>query len=168
MLDSRFDQYMRGDKRKMNAAEKNGFNLFAGKAKCATCHYIPLFNGLAPPVFTETESEVLGVPKTTDKNPAELDDDLGKYLFTRSVIHKYSFKTPTLRNIELTAPYMHNGVYRTLEEVIEFYDKGGGKGLHIAPVNQTLPFDKLALGKKEKADLIAFMKTLTDTVYQSR
>ncbi len=167
-LNSRFDQYMHGDKTSLSANEKKGFNLFMGKAKCATCHHPPLFNGLLPPDFTETESEVLGVPETTDTILAKLDPDLGKYLFTQSVIHKYSFKTPTLRNIQLTAPYMHNGVYKTLEEVMNFYNKGGGKGLKIAPENQTLPFDKLNLSKTEINDIISFMKSLTDTTYINR
>ncbi|HRG23760.1 MAG TPA: cytochrome c peroxidase [Chitinophagaceae bacterium] len=162
-LNSRFDQYMRGDRTQLTIAEKNGFNLFAGKGKCATCHFIPLFNGVVPPFFAETESEVVGVPKTKDKKGAVLDEDEGKYSFTRSMIHKYSFKTPTLRNIALTGPYMHNGVYDSLEEVMEFYNNGGGKGLNIAPPNQTLPFDKLSLSKKEIADIIAFMRALTDT-----
>jgi cytochrome c peroxidase len=164
-LNSRFDQYMRGNKTALSVSEKNGFNLFAGKAKCATCHFIPLFNGLVPPVFTETESEILGVPATKNKNPAVLDADPGKFNFTKSVIHKYAFKTPTLRNIELTAPYMHNGVYTTLEEVMDFYNNGGGKGLKIAPPNQSLPFDRLQLSKREIADVIQFMKSLTDTSY---
>jgi len=162
-LNSPFDEYVRGDETKLTKAEKKGFNLFAGKAKCATCHFIPLFNGVVPPFYANTESEVIGVPKTKSKNPAELDDDLGKYLFIQSDIYKHSFKTPTLRNIELTAPYMHNGVFNTLEEVMEFYNNGGGKGLHIAPKYQTLPFDKLDLSKKEIKDIISFMKTLTDT-----
>ncbi len=162
-LNSRFDEYVRGDETKLTKAEKKGFNLFAGKAKCATCHFIPLFNGVVPPFYANTESEVIGVPKTKSKNPAELDDDLGKYLFIQSDIYKHSFKTPTLRNIELTAPYMHNGVFETLEEVMEFYNNGGGKGLHIAPKYQTLPFDKLNLSRKEIKDIISFMKTLTDT-----
>ena len=162
-LNSPFDEYVRGDETKLTKAEKKGFNLFSGKAKCATCHFIPLFNGVVPPFYANTESEVIGVPKTKNKNPAELDDDLGKYLFIQSEIYKHSFKTPTLRNIELTAPYMHNGVFETLEEVMEFYNNGGGKGLHIAPKYQTLPFDKLNLSKKEIKDIISFMKTLTDT-----
>jgi cytochrome c peroxidase len=157
---------MRGDKSKLSEAEKNGFNLFTGKAKCATCHYIPLFNGLIPPFFSDTESEVLGVPKTKNKKNAVIDPDFGKYLFTRSEIHKYAFKIPGLRNIELTAPYMHNGVFNTLEEVMEFYNNGGGAGLKIELPNQTLPPDKLNLSKKEIADVISFMKTLTDTVYK--
>ena len=162
-FNSRFDQYIRGNKKSLSATEKNGFNLFSGKAKCATCHFIPLFNGLVPPKFTETESEVLGVPQTTAKNNATLDPDMGKYNFTTSAVHKFSFKTPTLRNIQLTAPYMHNGVYQSLEEVMEFYNNGGGAGLHIAPENQTLPPDKLNLTKNEIADIIAFMRLLTDT-----
>lgn len=167
-MNARFDQYMRENKKMLTVNEKKGFNLFMGKAKCATCHFIPLFNGLVPPAFTETESEILGVPKTKSKSFPELDPDPGKYNFTQSVIHKYAFKTPTLRNIELTAPYMHNGVYTTLEEVMEFYNNGGGKGLKIAPENQSLPFDKLNLSKKEIADVISFMKSLTDTTYINR
>lgn len=162
-LDSRFDQYMRGDKAKLDSREKNGFNLFMGKAKCGTCHFMPLFNGLVPPEFSETESEVIGVPQNNDKAKAVLDADEGKYMFTHSVVHRHAFKTPTLRNIELTAPYMHNGVYDNLEEVMNFYNKGGGKGLGIAPENQTLPFDKLQLSKNEISDVIAFLKTLTDS-----
>ncbi len=161
-LNSRFDKYMRGDESKLSSSEKKGFNLFTGKAKCATCHFIPLFNGLVPPVFNETESEVIGVPSTATKNKARLDKDLGRFGFTGAKIHKYAFKTPTLRNIELTAPYMHNGVYKTLEEVVEFYNNGGGKGLGIAPQNQTLPLDKLSLTLIEKKELVAFMKALTD------
>ena len=161
-LDSRFDQYMRGDKTKLNAREKKGFNLFTGKAKCATCHFIPLFNGLVPPEFTETETEVLGTPSTKNKKNAKLDTDTGKFELTQSVIHKFAFKTPGLRNIESTGPYMHNGVFNTLEEVMDFYNEGGGAGLNIAPENQTLPPDKLDLSKKEIAYIIAFMKSLTD------
>ncbi|HUM66495.1 MAG TPA: cytochrome c peroxidase, partial [Chitinophagaceae bacterium] len=161
-LNSRFDQYMRGDKTKLNSREKKGFNLFTGKAKCATCHFIPLFNGLVPPEFTETETEVLGTPATKNKKNAKLDTDAGKFELTQSVIHKFAFKTPGLRNIEKTGPYMHNGVYDTLEEVMEFYNEGGGAGLDIAPENQTLPTDKLDLSKKEIESIIAFMKSLTD------
>lgn len=162
-LDSRFDRYMRGDESRLNASEKRGFNLFMGKAKCGTCHFIPLFNGLVPPEFTETESEVLGVPASKEKKGAKLDSDPGKYEITRSVIHQYAFKTPTLRNINLTSPYMHNGVYNSLEEVMDFYNEGGGAGLKIAPENQTLPSDRLNLTKAEIADIIAFMNSLTDT-----
>src|SRR6476620_9162836 len=135
-----------------------------GKAKCGTCHFFPLFNGLLPPDFEESESEVLGIPKSNHKKIP--DPDLGKYEFTKSEIDRFAFKTPTLRNIELTAPYMHNGVFKNLEEVIDFYNKGGGKGFNIKLENQTLPFEKLSLSSSERKDIIAFLKTLTDTVYR--
>ncbi|MEP6675538.1 MAG: cytochrome c peroxidase [Ferruginibacter sp.] len=162
-LNSKFDQYMRGKTTALNTSEKHGFNIFMGKAKCGTCHFMPLFNGLVPPAFTETESEVLGVPSTKDTLHATLDTDKGKMNFTKAVIHQYAFRIPTLRNVALTAPYMHNGVFTTLEEVMDFYNRGGGSGLKIAPENQTLPADKLNLTKKEMSDMIAFLKTLTDT-----
>jgi cytochrome c peroxidase len=155
--DAKFDRYMRAETI-FTADEKAGFNLFAGKAKCASCHFIPLTNGTAPPHFDRSESEVLGVPDKSGK----LDGDLGKFLISNAPMHKNSFKTPTIRNITLTAPYMHNGVYKTLEEVIDFYEEGGGAGLGFNLENQTLPTDKLNLSDLEKKQLIAFMKTLTD------
>jgi cytochrome c peroxidase len=162
-FNSRFDEYMRGDKTKMSAQEQRGFNLFAGKAKCATCHFIPLFNGTVPPTFQETEAEVIGVPKEAKWKQAEIDPDIGKMTINGIELNKYMFKTPTLRNIELTAPYMHNGVYKTLDEVMRFYNMGGGKGIGIDLANQTLPADTLGLTQAEIQDIIAFMKTLTDT-----
>ncbi len=161
-LNSRFDKHMNG-KRALNTNEINGFNLFMGKAKCGTCHFMPLFSGAKPPRYYFIESEVIGVPATIDKK-SKLDNDSGRYLITGSKIHLFSFKTPTLRNVALTAPYMHNGVFKTLEEVVDFYNDGGGKGIGIAPSNQSLPFDKLNLSVKEKKDIVAFMRSLTDTV----
>jgi cytochrome c peroxidase len=155
--DSRFDDYMRGEE-EFNLDEIAGFNLFAGKAKCATCHFIPLTNGTVPPNFDRSESEVLGVPGKNKK----IDEDLGKFDLTKAEVNRYSFKTPTIRNIALTAPYMHNGVFKTLEEVVDFYDEGGGSGLGFNLPNQTLPTDKLKLTPLEKKQLVAFMKTLTD------
>ncbi|MFV5691280.1 cytochrome-c peroxidase [Flavobacterium sp. LT1R49] len=154
---SKFDEYMQGNET-FDLDEIAGFNLFTGKAKCATCHFIPLTNGTVPPSFVKSESEVLGVPDATKK----MDADLGKFELTKAKIHRNSFKTPTLRNVALTAPYMHNGVFKTLEEVIDFYNEGGGNGLGFNLPNQTLPEDKLNLTDLEKQQLILFMKTLTD------
>jgi cytochrome c peroxidase len=162
-FDSRFDKYMRGQKSLLSDSEKNGYNLFMGKAKCGICHFTPLFNGTIPPNFTNTESEIIGVPETI-KNQ-RIDPDLGRYTFYKFDVWKYAFKTPTLRNIALTAPYMHNGVYKTLEEVVDFYNRGGGNGLGFKLDNQTLPEDKLNLSQSEKDDLVAFMKALTDEKY---
>ena len=157
-LNSRFDQYMRGKKSALNAKEIHGFNLFMGKAKCGICHFMPLFNGTVPPGYSESESEVIGAPATAYGN--RIDPDLGRYAHTKLDPLKYAFKTPTVRNVARTAPYMHNGVYRTLDEVVEFYNKGGGNGLGFNLDNQTLPFDKLNLTEPEKKALVAFMEAL--------
>ncbi len=162
-LNSRFDKYMRGDKEQLNPQEINGFNLFMGKAKCGTCHFMPLFNGTVPPVFDKGETEVLGVPAKPDTLNAQIDPDKGKFGLTKIPLHTFAFKTTTVRNTEHTAPYMHNGVYQTLEQVIDFYNRGGGAGIGIDLENQTLPPDNLNLSKQEKADLIAFIRTLSDT-----
>ena len=91
-----------------------------------------------------------------------LDEDEGRFVVTGLPVHKYAFKTSTLRNIALTAPYMHNGVFKTLEEVVNFYNNGGGKGLQIAPENQTLPFDKLHLTATEMQQIISFLRALSN------
>jgi cytochrome c peroxidase len=157
-LNSRFDDYMRGDKSAMSVSEINGFNLFMGKARCGTCHYMPLFNGALPPDYIKMDAEVIGVPG--NKHSKLIDTDKGRFNILNFPTLKYAFKTPTLRNAALTAPYMHNGVFSNLEEVIDFYNKGGGAGLGIKIDNQTLSPDKLHLTKKETGELIAFIKTL--------
>ena len=162
-MDARFDRYMKGNHLAMNQTEVDGFNVFAGKAKCATCHFIPLFNGSNPPQFGKTDAEVIGVPATADSLHPVLDGDEGKYNVYKVDLHMHAFKTPTLRNVDATAPYMHNGAFKTLEEVVEFYNRGGGAGLGLNVSNQTLAADKLNLSAYEKRALVSFMKTLTDT-----
>lgn len=157
---SKFDKNIRGEEDTYTAEEKLGFNLFMGKALCATCHFIPLTNGTVPPFFTDHEKEVIGVPETA--NNKEVDADEGFYFINKKDLQWGMFKTPTVRNIALTAPYMHNGIYNTLEEVVNFYNLGGGSGLGFDLPYQTLPFDELSLTQKEEDALIAFMKTLTD------
>ena len=152
-LNSRFDEYMRGDRSKLNADEISGFNLFMGKAKCATCHYMPLFNGTFPPRFARIEAEVIGVPVSMKENM--IDPDLGRYAVIKVESFKHAFKTSTVRNAALTPPYMHNGVFNTLEQVMDFYNKGGGVGLGIKLENQTLPFDSLPRFR-EKNRMISF------------
>ncbi|WP_262420318.1 cytochrome-c peroxidase [Flagellimonas meishanensis] len=162
-FNSKFDRNIRGEEDTFTEEEKLGFNLYMGKALCATCHFIPLTNGTVPPFFMEHEKEVIGVPETAENK--ELDDDYGFYWRhdEQLEVHRGMFKTPTVRNTALTAPYMHNGVYKTLEEVIAFYNLGGGGGLGFDLPYQTLPFDNLKLTKTEENALIAFVKTLTDT-----
>jgi len=166
-FNSSFDRYVKGESQTIPESVANGFNLFMGKANCATCHFAPTFAGLVPPYYKDSESEVLGVlknPRTIDK---ELDDDKGRItngIHTESAwMYVNAFKTTTVRNIEVTAPYFHNGAYKTLEEVIDFYNNGGGNGVGLNVTNQTLSEDSLNLSEAEKQDLIAFLKSLTDT-----
>jgi len=163
-FDSRFDEYMRGNKNVLNNEEIEGMNLFMGKAKCATCHFTPLFNGTVPPSYSKSEHEVIGTPQ--DTSGKKLSPDQGRYIYNKMPQLVGAFKTPTVRNAAVTAPYMHNGVFKTLEEVVDFYNKGGGQGLGYEVENQTLPFDELKLTKNEEKALVAFMKTLTDKKYQ--
>jgi cytochrome c peroxidase len=158
MLNSRFDEYMRGDEHALSDQELKGFNLFMGKAKCATCHFAPLFNGTTPPKYVMSETEVLGVPVSL--SDSTLDPDPGYYGVIGIDAYKYAFKIPTVRNLNKTAPYMHNGIYQTLDQVMEFYNNGGAAGLGINLPNQTLSDQNLHLTEKEKEDIIAFMKSL--------
>lgn len=159
-FNAKFDQYFSGASTTFSDEEKLGFNLFAGKGKCATCHFIPLFNGTVPPIYKKTEQEVIGTPQI--KNGKIIDQDLGRFTQYKMAQLKHAFKTPTLRNISQTGPYMHNGVFKTLEEVVIFYNEGGGVGNGITVENQTLPSDKLNLSLAEQKALVAFMKTLSD------
>ncbi len=165
-FNSPVDQYIRKEIDELNPDVIAGFNLFMGKAACGTCHFAPTFNGTVPPVFDESESEVLGVPLTKDTINPVLDTDWGRAHSKRPIdetaFYKHSFKTVTVRNIAKTAPYMHNGVYDTLEEVVDFYNKGGGIGLGLDVPYQTLPDTPLNLSEKEKAQLVKFMEALSD------
>ena len=161
-FESKFDKNINKKENSLTTKEIKGFNLFMGKAKCATCHFPPLFNGTVPPNFKESELELIGTPKNSDFKTAVIDTDLGRYNLFQTEAKKHFFKTPTLRNISKTAPYMHNGVYTTLEEVLEFYNRGGGNGLNFNLKYQTLPSDSLNLTKEEIKNIIAFLKTLND------
>ncbi len=164
-MDSPFDRYIRKETSTLDDAVKRGFNLFTGKGKCASCHFVPLFNGTVPPIYDKSEFEILGVLERPDTIRGKLDTDLGKSAIDGITLNKFGFKTPTLRNIALTSPYMHNGAYKTLQEVMDFYNHGGGAGVGHDVPNQTLPADNLNLSKQEMADIIAFMHTLTDSTH---
>jgi len=157
-----FDRFMRGEETAMNKEEIAGFNLFMGKARCGSCHFIPLTSGAVPPLYEKIESEVLGVPALSASATPRLDADSGKFHLYKIKHHLHSFKTPGLRNVALTAPYMHNGVFKTLEEVVNFYNEGGGAGLGFDLPNQTLAPDKLNLTDEEKKRVIAFLNALTE------
>lgn len=163
-FDSPFDRFVLGKSEHLSDDAKTGFNLFMGKAACGTCHFAPTFSGLVPPLYQESESEVLGIPSS--KANTAIDSDPGRVASGKPLdeapFYVHSFKTTTVRNIEFTGPYMHNGVYDTLEEVMDFYNKGGGLGLGLDVEYQTLSGDPLDLSEEEINQLIAFMKSLSD------
>ena len=167
-FDSPFDKYMRGEVVSIAPEVIRGFNLFAGKASCATCHFIPTFSGLVPPLFKESESEVLGVPQFWNVSPLTLDPDPGRIASGKpqdEAEHlRHSFKTTTVRNIEFSAPYMHNGSFKNLDDLMDFYNKGGGAGMGLDVHYQTLPKTPLNLTLSEISDIKSFMNMLTSTV----
>jgi len=161
-MNSPFDRYMQGDHGALGSREIKGANLFMGKAQCATCHFMPLFNGLIPPDYQLTEYEILGTTGTDDLSKPRLSKDQGRYALYAFPFYKGAFKTPTVRNSAETYPYMHNGAFHNLEKLMDFYNKGGGAGLGIRVPAQTLPAEPLRLSKEEIRDIICFLHSLTD------
>jgi len=157
---SPFDEAM-NNKAEVSDEVKKGFNLFMSKAKCATCHFVPNFNGVKPP-YVGSEFEVLGTPEDTSFK--ELSSDKGRYMINKAPETLHAFRTGSIRNAKYTGPYMHNGVFKTLEEVIDFYDVGGGQGKKLIVENQTLQGDSLRLNKAEKKELLAFIYSLNEDI----
>ncbi len=162
-LNSKFDKNVRGEENDFTDEEKIGFNIFMMKANCGSCHYLPMFSGLFPPNYTKSEFENIGTTKSGDLKNSILDTDFGRGEKYHTELFMGSFKTPTLRNVAVTQPYMHNGGFETLEKVIDFYNEGGGEGLGLSVRNQTLASNKLNLTREERKSLITFLITLTDT-----
>lgn len=140
---SRFDRYATGDKTALTQQEKRGLLVFIGKGACSECH-----NG---PNFSDNKYYSLGL--------ASVPTDLGRYEVTKKEEDRNAYKTPALRNVALTAPYMHDGSEATLESVVEFYDRGGDAG-----PNKSKLIYKLNLTAEEKADLVAFLKSLNGDI----
>ena len=144
---SAYDKYKAGNKAAMSASQVRGMDVFVNKAKCDQCH-----EGLN---FTLNAFHNLGVG--TDKpNPDE-----GRFIVTKRAADWGAFKTPTLRDIANTAPYMHDGSLKTLEEVVDFYDKGG-----VANKNLDEKLKELKLTPQDKKDLVEFMKALSGEGWQ--
>ena len=138
---SPFDRYAAGEKNALTDAQKRGLMLFVGKADCTMCH--------RGPNFADDQFHALGVG----------GDDPGRFKVTGVDADRNAFRTPTIRNVALTAPYMHDGSLSTLRQVIDFYDAGGG---YQRP--KSLLLRKLHLTEKEKSDLVAFLESLTGEV----
>jgi cytochrome c peroxidase len=139
--ESPFDRWRKGEEKAVSASAKRGFDLFQDKAKCAVCHMG--YN------FTDNGFHNIGLK--TEGAP-----DVGRFAQRPLKSMHGAFKTPTLRDIGLTAPYMRNGSYRTLIEVVEHYDRGGDD-----KTNLDLNMVPLSLTAGEKTDLVAFLESLT-------
>lgn len=155
-----FDEAMNNNKQ-LDVAARKGFNLFMSKAQCATCHFVPQFNGVKPP-YIGSEFEVIGVPKDTAFQ--QLSNDKGRYEVNPAAETLHAFRTGTVRNAAHTAPYMHNGVFVNLSQVIDFYDNGGGAGRKLLIDNQTLSPDPLQLTPEEKNNLLQFINSLSEDI----
>ncbi|HJQ37114.1 MAG TPA: cytochrome c peroxidase [Thermoanaerobaculia bacterium] len=138
---SPFDQYAAGDRNALTDAQKRGLMLFVGKADCTMCH--------RGPNFEDDQFHALGVK----------GEDPGRFKVTGVEADRFAFKTPTIRNVELTAPYMHDGSLPTLRAVVDFYDAGGG-----AQQPKSMLLRRLNLTAREKSDLVAFLESLTGEV----
>lgn len=155
------DRFLKGNEGALSAEARKGYEVFTGKGKCADCHF--------GPHLSDDRFHALGVPENpeTRKDPriaatrrfvakvsgygdyGNLTEDPGRYLVTKDRKDWKAFRTPTLREISKTAPYMHNGMLKTLEEVVDFFDRGGGLG------NGAL--SPLGLTMEEKRALKAFL-----------
>jgi cytochrome c peroxidase len=144
---SRFDQYMRGDKKVLSKDEIEGYKLFSKKLYCTTCH--------AYPSFTTNKAENNGLYNN-------YGEDQGRFRIHNDSSDIGKFKVPSLRNVELTFPYMHDGSLGTLEKVISHYESGG-KG----HVNQHKSIQRFSLNELERKQLVLFLRTLTDTLFLS-
>lgn len=154
--DAPIDRYARGDEGALSEKARAGLDVFAGRGRCARCHVPPFFGGSRPRDFTVPIFAVLGVP--TNPEATTIDADLGRGAVTHRDADAHAFKAPTVRNVVRTAPYFHHGAYRTLEQVIEFYDRGGGLGLGLSVPNQDPDVRKLNLSPEEKSVLLEFLR----------
>jgi cytochrome c peroxidase len=155
------DNYLNGEENALSSEAKRGMEIFTGKGKCADCHYgvnmiDDKFHSLNVPEHPELQMDprVAATRRFVAKlNNYEayrtLDEDPGRYLITKDEKDWKAFRTPTLRDISKTAPYMHNGIFETLEEVIDFFNKGGGSA--------NTEINPLGLTKAEKGYLKTFL-----------
>lgn len=142
-----YDKFENGDQGALNPAQKRGYDVFFKKAACDSCHI----------GFNFTDGSFANIGIGMDK----VSPDLGRYMVTKRDEEKGAFKTPTLREVSRTGPYMHDGRFKTLEEVVDHYDKGGIPNPWLDP-----RMKKLNLTPQEKKDLVEFMKALNGEGWQ--
>lgn len=166
-----FDRYMAGDKKALSESAQRGMAVFNGKGGCIQCH-----NG---PLATDQRFYSLGVPENevfkteplyqithrwehyqkgvSEKGYRGADLDMGYYYVTKNPKDIGKFRTPPLRELKYTPPYMHNGIFYTLDEVVDFYNKGGG----TTGSNKSALIKPLGLSDQEMKDLVAFLESLS-------
>jgi len=153
---SAYDRYVMGDDKALTEQQISGLGLFFGKAKCGNCH--------SGSMFSDFKFKPIGVPQEGTGKSVIAGDDTGREEFTKDPADRYAFRTPTLRNIEITPPYMHDGVFETLEQVMEFYDDGAiprHSSMTVDMLSEELQ-QPLLLEEDEIDAIIAFLKALTD------
>jgi cytochrome c peroxidase len=186
--DSPFDRYFYGgEKTAMSPAAIRGLDVFINQGRCVSCHVIEQTQAL----FTDNRFHMIGsgakqMPKNLDDLAVAVEEvkkkgtdiavlsnektsSLGRYAVTRDLTDIGAFKTPTLRNVDLTAPYLHDGSLKTLEEVIQFYNNGG-REKETDPVPELLSggIRPLNLSKEQQADLVEFLKALTSPEFAKK
>ncbi len=181
-FDSKYDLFLNGEV-KLSKKEMRGLALFKGKGKCAECHTADLAEDGSHPLFTDFTYDNLGVPANLENpfydidsqfNPDGAnfkDEGLGAFLkkvgnpSTTYTKENGKFRVPTLRNIAITAPYMHNGIFKDLCEVVEFYNTRDVGDWDVPEEERNVDkgeLGNLGLSKQEVHDIVAFLKTLTD------
>lgn len=143
---SAFDEYANGNQEALNSQQRRGLGIFRSAAtRCFECHSLPTFN--------DDSFRITGVPNPNEDKGRDVYDGEGM---------NYAFKVPTLRNVALSGPYMHNGHFDTLEKVIDFYRNGGGAADNFDANIDRVVTPGFKVSEQEKADLIAFLYALTD------
>ncbi|RMH23101.1 MAG: cytochrome-c peroxidase [Gemmatimonadetes bacterium] len=151
-VESAYDRYVAGDRDALSDAARRGLILFHEKAGCVRCH--------SGPMFSDFQFHVVGARQLGPGFQTTPHDDPGRWLVTRVESDRYRFRTPSLRNVAETAPYMHSGGYATLRDVVEFFNRGGGDHPFVDPAR--LEIEPLGLTDQEIDDLVTFLGTLSD------
>lgn len=149
---SPYDRFVSGDSDALSERQRRGLELFHGKAGCARCH--------SGPMFSDFRFHVVGAKQLGPGFQGTPHEDLGRWIVSRLDSDRYAFRTPSLRNVEHTAPYMHSGGYASLREVVDFKLRGGGD-LAAVP-RAALELTAVDLAEREIQDLIAFLEALSD------
>lgn len=158
--DAPIDRFARGDEGALSPEMRRGLDVFASRGRCARCHVPPSFGGSRPLDFAVPVFAVIGVPDapTGHALALALDPDRGRALVTHQGADEHAFKTPTVRDVARTAPYFHHGRFARLEDVVRFYDEGGGRGLGLDVPNQDPDVRPLKLSAEEQRALLVFLR----------